>query len=198
MNRFISPDDEKNKINIKGKNKILCYSMLTKKICPYQDKCFYAHNLKSQVKNEIRQKAYDLIETKEDLSKINLIENNELYNTLICLSKVCQNCVQNCCTGGYNCKYGALDGKYQICISDLNNGNCKYTNCKKVHLTKKGLICYHKQQTLMKENLIKNRLKSKENIESSESISEDENEIRKMIKYLNESESESESESIFD
>ena len=65
-----------------------------------------------------------------------------MYKSLLTLSNLCQGCNDNKCTGGYNCKYGAVCQECVVCSKDLNNGSCTDIDCKKCHLTKKGLKPY--------------------------------------------------------
>jgi hypothetical protein len=111
--------------------------------CLYSSHCLYAHNIKEQNVLPLREKAYNIITNEKDLSYIDLYNNKKLYNVLLCLTRVCENCVIDKCTGGYNCKHGACNKKYVICHNDLNKGNCNI-RCNKIHLTKKGLLPYGK------------------------------------------------------
>jgi hypothetical protein len=83
----------------------------------------------------------DILESNNDLSQINLNSyiNKILMKELITFTKLCNNCVLQKCTGGYNCKYGACLTKYHICYDDLNYNNCNDINCQKIHLTKRNL-----------------------------------------------------------
>lgn len=117
--------------------KILCNNILTTGICNYGDKCMYAHNLDEQNIEPIRKQAYDIITGKE---KISYKPNKELSKTLLQLTKVCNDCINKSCPGGYNCKYGVIDKKFQVCADDLRYGICYNTICNCVHLTNKGLI----------------------------------------------------------
>jgi hypothetical protein len=58
---------------------------------------------------------------------------------LLTYTKLCQNCINNKCTGGYNCKFGACLEKFVICYDDLNYGYCNTDNCNKIHLSKRNL-----------------------------------------------------------
>ena len=82
-----------------------------------------------------------MIKIDTDLSHIDLSKNKYLYNNLQALSKLCQHCEEKKCTGGYNCKHGACDKIYVICLTDLNKGSCE-GGCNKIHLTLKGLVPY--------------------------------------------------------
>src|SRR5436189_27952 len=113
----------------------------------------YAHRLSEQNVESIRQTAYDMIKSDDDLSHIDLSKNRHLYNNLLSLTKVCPHCDDRNCTGGYNCKHGACDTKYVICYIDLNKGTCD-NSCNKIHLTQKGLIPYGVNVTRNTKNKI--------------------------------------------
>lgn len=117
--------------------KMLCNNILTLGICHYGNKCMYAHNLEEQNVDQIRSQAYDIITGKE---KIKFRPNKELSRNLLQLTKVCEECIKKKCPGGYNCKYGVFDKKYQICADDLRYGICYNVTCNNIHLTNKGLI----------------------------------------------------------
>lgn len=198
-----------NKDNNNNNKRILCMSIISSKYCIYGPQCSYAHSLDEQRVFSLRKKAYNIILDNSDLSKINLYENNDLYNELNTLSNLCSLCDKNKCTGGYNCKYGVFNCKYQICLDDLNFGICKHKNCQRIHLTNRNLTPY---------NIIK-KIKKKENniflknkklltddysniyIDSfssnSDSNSENDKIIKKTIMYLNRDDDNNDEESIF-
>lgn len=136
---FIKVNDDDNYMK-----KMLCNNVLTCGECHYGDKCMYAHNLSEQNVDSFRKKAYDIISGKE---KISYKPDKELTKALLQLSKVCEDCIKNKCPGGYNCKYGALDKKFQVCADDLRYGICYNTTCNCVHLTNKGLIPLNSSNT---------------------------------------------------
>lgn len=119
--------------------KILCKNIIFNNECKYQTKCLYAHTLEEQNVNNLRKYAYDIIKGNNNLSHINLQENIDLYKTLVQLSVICHNCINNNCTGGYNCKYGACKVEYVVCLSDINFNKCTNNTCSKIHLSKRGL-----------------------------------------------------------
>ena len=139
-----SIDDIKiDKNNIK---KMLCFNMLNKGVCNYGNKCMYAHNLEEQKKDPLREQAYKIIFGKDDLSSTDLLTDKELYHSLIQLTRTCMYCNKGVCTGGYNCKYGAIKSMYQICYDDLMDGSCQRLHCPYIHLTNRGLVPYSKQK----------------------------------------------------
>jgi hypothetical protein len=121
--------------------KTLCKNINNIGKCIYSNKCLFAHNIEEQNVDQIRLIAYNMIKKKDDLSHIDLSKNRHLYNQLSTLSKLCQQCEDKTCTGGYNCKHGACDKIYVICQTDLNKGTCD-GNCGKIHLTEKHLVPY--------------------------------------------------------
>jgi len=138
--------NDDNKIIDNSKKKVMCYNMLNKKKCDYGSKCVYAHSLSEQKIMPLRHKAYTIIKTVSDLSNINLVLDNKLYEMLLQLTKVCISCSKDQCPGGYNCRYGAINAKCKICYDDLVYGNCKKSSCQFIHLTDRGLIPYFRQR----------------------------------------------------
>ena len=124
---------------------LLCYNTIKNKPCTYKSKCLFAHNLDEQQKDFYRDIVYNMITNYEDLSDINIHEDNELLNNLVTYTHECKNCINNQCAGGYNCKYGACLKSLKICYNDLIYGKC--SNCVNDnkcmcghHLTEKKLI----------------------------------------------------------
>jgi hypothetical protein len=150
-----------------NKKRVLCKPMLNDKKCDYGNKCVYAHNLNDQKIDTMRHKAYTIIKSTQDLSTINLVNDNELFEHLNMLTKVCYLCSKNICPGGYNCRYGAINNKLRICYDDLMYGNCRRTNCMSVHLTKRGLVPRAIQQGLINKDELDD-VKKKLNINISD------------------------------
>lgn len=195
--------------------RILCYNALNRK-CLHGKNCTFAHSLMEQTKDKHREIAYDIIQNNNNLSNINLVQDKELYLTLKTLTHVCDNCIKEKCSGGYNCKFGAIDYIYQICEKDLIYGNCNI-KCDKIHLTKRGLMPYNKQildndnvwknipksvltdkknNTINKNinnidmNIINGTLLTNSYFDDSDSISsESSNDIKQTIEYLNDNNS---------
>ena len=127
--------------------KLLCYNIVNGYNCKYENNCMFAHNIEEQTKEPIRQFIYSMITEFEDLSSINIYENEELLDNLKTYTKECRNCILFKCPGGYNCKYGACIKKIKICYNDLIYGRCTQSligdHCLNgVHLTLKNLIPY--------------------------------------------------------
>jgi len=114
--------------------------------CNYGTKCVYAHTLDEQNIDEKRRIVYNLIDGVEDLTDFDLRKNYYVYKSLLELTKLCKDCTEGACIGGYNCKSGACMKKYCVCIVDLNNGTCRNQNCDMIHLTKRGLKPYYNKR----------------------------------------------------
>jgi hypothetical protein len=107
--------------------------------CDYQSKCMYAHSIDEQNIEPIRKLANEIVESNQDLSDYDRIKDKELYKTFLDMSRICENCVNNKCTGGKNCKHGIKDKTKLICETNLKFGNCSDLDCKKTHLSNRGL-----------------------------------------------------------
>jgi hypothetical protein len=124
--------------------KLLCNNILTIGKCCYGNNCLYSHSLNEQKMEPVREKAYNIIRQciNNETSNINININDDLNKDLnkafTQLTKICLQCVQNKCPGGYNCKYGVVNKIYQICYDDLYN-NCLNNNCQMVHLSKANI-----------------------------------------------------------
>lgn len=141
------------------KNRILCFNMLNSKLCSYSNKCLYAHSLEEQHIDNNKKSAIEILKI-NNLEDIDLIKNKELYNNLLTLTKLCTECVNSTCPGGYNCKYGACNVDILVCNNDLQKGDCKnyVENGRCInghHLTLKNLKPYMTQQS--KNNIPKNK-----------------------------------------
>jgi len=144
---------EKKELIYQNRKMLICKNIINdEKKCKYGDKCAFAHSLKEQKLLPIRKRAYDIISGNNDLTNIDLSKDRELYSTLVQLSKVCFDCDAGKCTGGYNCRNGAIDSLHQVCFDDLTSGNCRKEKCNLIHLTKRGLKPFIKMQ---QTNLIK-------------------------------------------
>jgi hypothetical protein len=134
---YISDNNLIKKKDNKNHKKILCHNIITNGICSYANKCLYAHSLEDQNVDFSRQYIYKLFSS-SDLSDIDLQKNHSLYKSLLTFTKMCELCARNKCTGGYNCKFGACIKTHNICIKDLNYGDC-VSDCNLVHLTNNKL-----------------------------------------------------------
>jgi hypothetical protein len=141
-----------NKFNIK---KLLCYNIVNNSKCVYKGKCMFAHNIEEQKKEPLREYIYQMINSTDDLSNIDIYEDKLLFNELSILTKDCKNCLNKKCPGGYNCKFGCCSKDFKICYNDLMYGKCYNSlvideigtkRCLHgVHLTEKNLISYYQR-----------------------------------------------------
>uniref|UniRef100_A0A6C0EAJ7 C3H1-type domain-containing protein n=1 Tax=viral metagenome TaxID=1070528 RepID=A0A6C0EAJ7_9ZZZZ len=125
---------EQKKENLK---KVLCNNITHSGKCQYGSKCLYAHSLEEQNIEPMRKYVLELLD-RQDLENVN-INDDELYDTLYLFTRICNDCINGKCTGGYNCKHGICKRELQICYDDLNYGFCDDKYCKLIHLSKKGL-----------------------------------------------------------
>jgi len=134
--------------------KILCHSVINNNShCEYQDKCMYAHSLEEQKKEPLREIIYNILNYEDDLEDLDLTskDNKKLFEELIKLTRICEPCIKRKCTGGYNCRNGAMSYEYKICYDDLMYGTCDKLVCNGVHLTQKKLIPYYGKKEEMDE-----------------------------------------------
>lgn len=143
MTKCLTDNSSDNYSDEENFKKILCHNIIYNKECKYGDKCIYAHSLEEQNVNDTRKKIYDILNSDCCLNNIDLHKDVDLYNNMIELTRYCKNCNVNYCIGGYNCKSGAYNKNYCICINDLNYGNCSNNNCNYIHLTNRGLVPYY-------------------------------------------------------
>ena len=136
--------------------KVLCQNIIRNNMCPYADKCNFAHNMNEQTVDTLRKTTYDIIingNYSNINEKTNGINMDDLYKCFIQLTKICDLCINKKCTGFYNCKNGVFDMQYQVCHNDLHNGICYIVSCNKIHLTNKGLKSFNEYK---KEKYIDN------------------------------------------
>lgn len=129
-----------------NKKSILCFNVINHNQCNYKNMCNYAHGLHEQNIHPLRHKIYNMIANKVSMKDIDLKKSPEIYNVLLTLTKICTQCNQKKCTGGYNCKNGAIGSKYHICHTDLIYGNCTNKYCEAKHLTKDNELNYYNHQ----------------------------------------------------
>ena len=151
-NNSTNTSNNNQKEQVVAKNRILCFNMLNSEDCSYSYKCLYAHSLDEQMINKNRKEALDLLKVK-DLTGTDLIKNKDLRENLTTLTKLCNDCINKACPGGYNCKYGACNKDVLICNTDFQKGDCKnFIEDKKCingyHLTLRNLVPLVKQKLL--------------------------------------------------
>lgn len=169
--------------------RILCNSFIKNTECKYTGKCAYAHSYQDQIINREKILIYQIFLDKNHMDFLNQCSNckiNEIYEELGFFTQFCMNCINNKCTGGYNCRNGAHNIFLKICKNDLFTGDCKnntneitkdkilldkikyddFTECEKYigcknghHLTTHGITPKFKY-IHMKDSLIKKTYKS--------------------------------------
>lgn len=137
-----------NKYDVNNCKKILCYNVINNKACTYGNKCMYAHTLAEQRIEPLRHKAYMILKNNNNLSKLDLVNDEKLFKTLLQLTRICMTCAKNMCPGGYNCRNGAIGPNFRICYNDLMSGNCNKMNCQSIHLTERKLVPYNLQKKM--------------------------------------------------
>jgi hypothetical protein len=128
-------ENEINNIYLKKKT-MLCRNMINEGFCKYTKKCIYAHNIQEQYIDETRRKTYELIMGTNDLSSYTIDE--KIYNDIKIMTSLCEKCCEKKCTGGMNCRNGACNKRYQVCLDDLTLKCNKIEICKKIHLSLLG------------------------------------------------------------
>lgn len=193
---YKKPRDTEYIYNEKNKKKILCNNILNFGKCNYNGKCLYAHNCEEQNVDPQRKELYDNIKSDGEWN-IDLSKNDNIAKQLMVFTKVCQDCIKNKCPGGYNCKYGVMDKKYQICYKDIYYGTCDNKDCKLLHLTKRGVLPSHpikkqpEQNTEIEGNLLTSAfflINKPQEPNDSESDSDLDSSIEQIQEYLNKNE----------
>jgi hypothetical protein len=130
----------------KHRRRVLCQSFLENVECRYGENCKFANSLEEQVVDNDKKEVIDiLLNEKQDLKHIDLVDNKILHQNLIRMTTMCTACEKGICKWGYNCNKGACNKKSLVCERDLGDGRCENKECCAVHLTKRGLIPYIKQ-----------------------------------------------------
>lgn len=142
---------------MENNKKILCSNIIFHKHCNYGNMCAYAHSLAEQKVDEPRYTVYKLIKDNRDLSTIDLINDSKLFNTFVNFTKVCKMCAKKICAGGYNCRHGVVDLKYQLCYDDLMFGRCKNVDCGLIHVTERGMEPYYIKKNKNKQPKVNNK-----------------------------------------
>jgi len=146
------PSDTTNSNNLK---KLLCNNYLEYGKCNYGNKCLYSHSLNEQKVESIRENIYKLLNdylegnTIDQLIIDEINDNKEFQKSLLQLTKICNDCLLKKCPGGYNCKHGTINEKYQICYNDLTN-ECLDATCTMIHLSKFNISINNKKKYINK------------------------------------------------
>lgn len=106
--------------------RLLCNTVLSNTKCRYNSTCKYAHSLKDQIIDFDKEFLFKIILDKNLSNYNNQItpKNNEIYTNLKHFTTVCDLCINNKCTGGFNCKYGVNHFSLKLCKNDLLTGAC--------------------------------------------------------------------------
>jgi len=193
-------NDTKNSNNLK---KLLCNNYLEYGNCNYGTKCLYSHSLNEQKVEIIRKKIYNILNNYLEYNNIDKIcateinENKELQKSLLQLTKICNDCLLGKCPGGYNCKHGAINEKYQICYNDLTD-ECLDTTCTLIHLSKFNISINNKKNyknkinnnivgKLLTEMFFKQQNNDEMSITSESSDSLSDSSFERINNYLNDS-----------
>lgn len=100
--------------------RLLCFSLVTGQKCKYDKKCAYAHSLYEQDIDENRLESYNRILTKSFEPM-----DTQDYTVLSIQTRFCDQCIENKCAGGYNCRNGCCTPELKLCNDDFNTGLCK-------------------------------------------------------------------------
>lgn len=172
-------------MDCKNKKKILCNNMLKSGICNYKDRCLYAHNYEEQNIDPKKKNLYEIISSDTKLT-INLSKDEQLFHNLLLFTKICSDCEKHKCPGGYNCKYGIFEKKFQICYKDIYNGSCD--SCGLIHLTKRGLIpfCTYNKNINVNVNVPEGKILNDECFNSDSDIELTDDEVHKYLSNVEE------------
>ena len=82
--------------------------------------------LNEQIIDEDKKFIYQIILDKNLMNFFSMTnpKTNEIYKQLLFFTHVCDNCINNKCTGGYNCRNGVNDISLKLCKNDLLTGEC--------------------------------------------------------------------------
>ncbi|BCS83139.1 hypothetical protein QLL95_gp0984 [Cotonvirus japonicus] len=109
-----------------NKKKLICFSIINNENCVYGSNCTYAHSLSEQIIDEDKKYIYQIIldENLMNFFSVSDPKMEEIYKKLLCYTHICEQCTNNKCTGGYNCRNGVFDPCLKICKNDLMTGEC--------------------------------------------------------------------------
>lgn len=171
-----------------NEKRLICFSIINNEKCNYGSNCTYAHSLDEQVIDEDKKFIYQVVFDEKLMNFFSMTnpKTDEIYKQLLFLTHICDNCANNKCTGGYNCRNGVNNPSIKLCKNDLLTGEClnkiinisvnesiikklradnfepceNYKGCiNGHHLTDRSLIPYYKY-IHQKENSKKNKYQS--------------------------------------
>lgn len=144
------------------KKKLLCRNIIENNACKYDKNCIYAHSLDEQIMDPKKREILNIIKNisvgkyknAENLRNMNVYKNKDIFKIFLEFTKICDDCKNNKCKGGLNCKKGIRDEKLLICMVDLINGSCNNIKCN-IHLSKYGLTPFNikKKEALAANNI---------------------------------------------
>lgn len=123
-NRF--GNDKINHHKQSNKKRLICYSILNNNKCSYGTNCTYSHSLNDQVIDDEKRYLYQIILDVNLMNFFSLRDSdiNIIYKQLLLMTQICTKCINNECTGGFNCRNGVLHASLKICKNDLLSGSC--------------------------------------------------------------------------
>lgn len=169
-----------------NQKRLICFSILSNEQCNYGLNCTYAHNLEEQVIDPDKKFIYQIVLDEQLMNFFSPTnpKTDDIYKHLLFITRICDKCCLNKCTGGFNCRHGINDLSLKLCKNDLLTGQClnkqceitinpmilnkiddvrhptKYIGCMNGHhLTTRDLIPYYKY-IFQKENTKKNKYQS--------------------------------------
>jgi hypothetical protein len=171
-----------------NKKRLICFSVINKTRCNYQEKCIYAHSLEEQYVDEDKFFFHQIILDNNLMNFFSLTnpKTDEIYQSLTLFTQICNRCLTNKCTGGFNCRNGVCHPSLKVCKNDFLSGHCsnnlvkieidnriihkfnkndfimcnEYIGCSNGHhLTNRHLIPYYKYKHIL-ENSKKNKYQS--------------------------------------
>lgn len=180
--------DYKTRLANGNERRLICFSTINNENCNYGPNCTYAHSLEDQVIDEERKFIYQIMLDKKLMNFMSddSYKTDEIYKQLLFMTHICENCVNQKCTGRYNCRNGTCTPYLKLCKNDLLTGEClnkiidinvdqsligklnnrnfevtdPYKGCiNGHHLSLRGLIPYYKYLH-QKENSRKNKYQS--------------------------------------
>ncbi|AYV85011.1 MAG: hypothetical protein Satyrvirus2_22 [Satyrvirus sp.] len=109
-----------------NEKRLICYSTINNEGCSYGSKCTYAHSIDEQIIDDERKFIYQIILDKNLMNFFSMTnpKTDDIYKNLLFLSHLCENCANNKCTGGYNCRNGVNVPSLKLCKNDLLTGEC--------------------------------------------------------------------------
>ena len=109
-----------------NQKRLICFSTINNETCTYGTNCTYAHCIDEQVIDWDKKFIYQIIFDKDLMNFYSLTNPNtdNIFKQLLFMTNLCDKCLINKCTGGYNCRNGVCDTSLKICKNDLLTGEC--------------------------------------------------------------------------